>query len=76
MAKKDTQSVAPMWDRFALRDARLRADLLQKDAAAKLGITAQWVSMIEKGHKTPSNALVARFAKLYNRNIADFFIAG
>lgn len=67
--------MAKIWDNYALADARRRAELKQSEVAEKVGISAQWLSMVEKGRKLPSNDLVERLAALYNRKTADFFIA-
>lgn len=52
--------------------ARKQADLHQRQAAAALDITPEYLSMIENGHNQPSGSLVSRIADLYGVTIATF----
>lgn len=44
-----------------LRLLRVQAQVSQKDLAQALGITAQYLSLIEHGHREPSLAYLRRF---------------
>jgi transcriptional regulator with XRE-family HTH domain len=49
-----------------LKLLRIRADLQQKDLAAALGVTANYVSLVENGHRDPSLPFLRRFATQLN----------
>ena len=47
----------------ALRLIRVFHDLKQNELADRLGMSASFVSEIEKGHKTPSIDIIEKYAK-------------
>ena len=57
-------------DRLRISDLRVRAGLSQKAAAAGLGMPASTVADIEKGRRPVSADVVARFAELYDQDVA------
>jgi transcriptional regulator with XRE-family HTH domain len=48
----------------ALRRYRLRHHLLQKELAARIGISLKHYSMIENGHSFPSSVMLARICRI------------
>jgi len=58
-----------------LQDLRNNIGLTQKQAANELSITKEYLSMIENAVRNPSDTLKEKMSKLYNRSIADIFLA-
>lgn len=61
-----------VWNRQGLREARTERGLKVKEAAERLKVTPEYLSMIENGHRSPSAKLVGRMAEIYQRPVADF----
>lgn len=57
-----------------LKEFRLNNNLKQCDAAKKLGITKDYLYMLEAGKRTPSTKLISEMAKLYNMPPEDIFL--
>ena len=55
----------------ALRLIRVFHDLKQRDLAERLGISTSHISEIEKGVKSPSLALVARYAHVFGLPVSS-----
>lgn len=56
--------------------ARLAADLSQKQAAARMGVTPSYLSRLERGFYTnPGVHVLHAAAKLYGKPLADFLAA-
>lgn len=58
-----------------LQQLRLDTGITQTKASEILGITNEYLSMLENGDRNPSDSLKERMSKLYNCNIADIFLA-
>lgn len=54
-----------------ITEFRRRKGMSQKEFAEKTGITASYLSQIEKGHKMPSYALVNKFCEQLNISQRD-----
>src|SRR5574337_730536 len=50
----------------ALQSARRSLGWTQKRAARKLGVTQAYLSMLERGHRVPSDEVAARLAGVYS----------
>lgn len=57
-----------------LQDLRKEKGLTQEQSAKILGITKEYVSMLENGDRNPSDSLKEKMAKLYSISIADIFL--
>ena len=57
-----------------LQDLRKEKGLTQEQSAKILGITKEYLSMLENGERNPSDSLKEKMAKLYNSSIADIFL--
>ena len=56
-----------IWNLQKIRDAREAKDLNVKTAAEQLNIRAEYLSMLENGHRQPSQKLIARMSVLYSQ---------
>ncbi len=61
--------------RKTLQELRKATGLTQGQAAKVLEISKQYMSMLEKGYRNPSDSLKERMSKLYNCSIADIYSA-
>ena len=57
-----------------LKDLRDEIDLTQKEAADKLGISKDYLYMIENQKRTPSIKLMNKMAKLYGVDVMNIFL--
>ena len=55
-----------------LRLLRVRADLKQAELAKDLDVTANYLSLVEKGHREPSLTFLKKFAKRLNVPLGYF----
>lgn len=62
-----------MFEPSRLTAAMRRRGMTQRDAASKCLVTSQYISLVEKGEKTPSDAMVQRFAEVCNFPVEFFF---
>lgn len=58
-----------------IQDFRKKKGLTQNKAAEMLKITKEYLSMIERGIRNPSDNLKKKMAILYQVSIADIFLA-
>lgn len=61
--------------RKTLQQLRIDKSLTQEQASKLLGITKEYLSMLENGDRNPSDNLKIKMCKLYNCEIADIFLA-
>lgn len=57
-----------------LKELRKKAGFKQCDVAEKLGITRDYVSMLERGKRRPGRDVVYKMAKLYEIPLDDIFL--
>lgn len=57
----------------ALRLIRVFHDMKQTQLAAKLGVSQSHLSGIERGEKTPSQELVAKYAELFGLPVSSIW---
>lgn len=60
---------------YTLKELRQNKKITQEQAASRLSITIEYLSMLENGNRNPSDKLKEKMAKLYNCNISDIFLA-
>lgn len=58
-----------------LKTIRSEKELLQYEAAEMLGITKDYLNMIENNRKKPGRDLLFKMAQLYDVSIEDVFLA-
>ncbi len=58
-----------------LQELRLDKGLTQEQASKILGITKEYLSMLETADRNPSDNLKEKLAKLYKCEIVDIFLA-
>ena len=58
-----------------LQDLRKQKNLTQEQTSKILGVTKEYLSMLETGDRNPSDSLKLKMSKLYECNIADIFLA-
>lgn len=58
-----------------LQELRKKRNLTQEQSSKILGITKEYLSMLETGDRNPSDALKTKMAKLYECTITDIFLA-
>ena len=58
-----------------LKRIRKIAGFTQINAAQLLGITNDYLNMIENNRRTPSTQLIERMAKLYHKKPEEIFLA-
>lgn len=62
-----------MNERTILIDKRKNKGWLQEDAAIKLGVSQQFISLIEQGKRKPSLLLAKNMEKLYDTPMEELF---
>lgn len=60
---------------MSLKNFREAVGLKQYQAAEKLEISHDYLSMLENGKRKPSSKLTFRMAELYNRKPEDIFLS-
>lgn len=60
---------------MSIKKFRESKQLTQEKTANILGITKEYLSMIERGDRNPSDALKEKMAILYNVTITDIFLS-
>jgi len=58
-----------------LKDARSQLKMIQKDFAEKLGVSASFLSELEKGKTTPGIFVLIRLSQVFNISM-DYLICG
>lgn len=58
-----------------LRELRESKKLTQEQASNKLNITKEYLSMIERAERNPSDSLKEQMAELYGISIGNIFLA-
>ena len=60
---------------YKLKALRVGQGIKQKDFAAELGITAQYLNNIEKGKAEPRRDLMIKIAKALDTTVAELFFS-
>lgn len=60
---------------YTLKELRLRQKLTQQNVAKLTETTTTYISLLENGHKNPSDKLKEKLAELYKCKIGDIFLA-
>lgn len=60
---------------YTIKELRLNKKLTQKQVARMANISKDYVSLIERGERNPSDKLKQKFADIYNVSIVQIFLA-
>ena len=60
---------------MTLKDLRLKRKLTQKEASEEFDITPEYLSMLERGDRNPSDELKEDMARVYKTTVANIFLA-
>jgi transcriptional regulator with XRE-family HTH domain len=58
----------------AIKLIRTSSGLKQKDIAAKLGVTGNYISLVENGSREPSVSLLKKLAAIFDVPVGLFFL--
>lgn len=58
-----------------LQELRMKRKLTQEQVALKSGLSKDYISMIERGERNPSDKTKIVLAKIYNVTVIDIFLA-
>lgn len=61
--------------KMTLKEWRIKRGYTQKLAANKTDTTITYISLLENGHKNPSDKMKEKLAKLYKCSIEEIFLA-
>ncbi len=60
---------------YTMQELRIKNNLTQEQIAQKVGISKDYVSLIERGKRSPSDKIKNKFAKIYNVPVVQIFLA-
>ena len=60
---------------MTFKELRLKNKLTQEQVAEKSGFSKDYISMIERGERNPSDKAKAIFAEIFNVTIVQIFLA-
>lgn len=61
--------------KITLQELRIKNGYTQNEVAKKTETTTTYISLLENGHKNPSDKMKEKLAKLYKCKIEDIFLA-
>lgn len=64
--------MSSIWETKNIKEARESIPLLVKEASAALNITPEYLSMLENGHRQPSQKLLLKMSSLYAKPVTFF----
>lgn len=60
---------------YTIQELRTKKGLTQKEVAEKAGITKDYISLIERGERTPSDKTKHKLAEIYDVPVVQIFLA-
>lgn len=60
---------------LTIRDWRLKSDLTQEEVAKETGVTKDYISLLERGLRNPSDKMKEKLAMLYSTTVVQIFLA-
>lgn len=60
---------------YTFKELRIKNKLTQEQLAQKSGFSKDYISMIERGERNPSDKAKAIFAKIFGVSVVQIFIA-
>lgn len=58
-----------------MQELRIKNGLTQDEVAKETGVSKDYISMIERGVRNPSDKMKEKLAKLYNTTVVQIFLA-
>lgn len=62
-------------EEYNIQELRIKNNLTQYQVAEKTGVTKDYISMIERGIRNPSDKMKEKLARLYNTTVVQIFLA-
>lgn len=62
-------------EKYTLKELRIASKLTQEEVAKRADITKDYVSMMERGIRNPSDKLKEKLAKIFNTTVMQIFLA-
>lgn len=60
---------------YTFKELRLKNKLTQEELAKQSGFSKDYISMIERGERTPSDKAKSIFAEIFNVPVVQIFLA-
>ena len=60
---------------YNIQELRIKNNLTQDEVAKETGVTKDYISMIERGIRNPSDKMKEKLAKLYNTTVVQIFLS-
>lgn len=60
---------------YNIKELRIKNKLTQEEVAKKSDVTKDYISMIERGERNPSDKMKEKLAKIYKTSIVQIFLA-
>lgn len=60
---------------YNIQELRIKNNLTQEKVAEETGVTKDYISMIERGMRNPSDKMKRKLAKLYNTTVIQIFLS-
>ncbi len=61
--------------KYTLKERREKNGLTQKEVAEQVGISKNYLSMLENGTRNPSDKLKEKLAEIYKCSVTDIFLS-
>lgn len=61
--------------KYNMRELRIKNNFTQEEVAKETGVTKDYISMLERGIRNPSDKMKEKLAKLYNTTVIQIFLA-
>lgn len=58
-----------------LKKLRENKRMTQKEVSNEIGVTKEYIGMLENGKRNPSDSMKKKLAELYECNVTDIFLA-
>ncbi len=62
-------------EEYTFKELRMNSNLTQEKLAEKSGFSKDYISMIERGERTPSDKAKMKFARIFNVPPVQIFLA-
>jgi len=60
---------------YDIKQLRIKSNYTQEEVAQETGVTKDYISMIERGIRNPSDKMKERLAILYKTTVVEIFLA-
>lgn len=62
-------------EEYNMQELRIKNNFTQEEVAKKTGVTKDYISMIERGVRNPSDKMKEKLARLYNTTVVEIFLS-